>query len=383
LPDNIRVNKLLQVFCAVCILTACSVPATINPTTTQTTRPSNTSTSTVIPTETATLTLTITPNPTLTPTTTSTPSLTPTLAPLELFSTRLLRQGVLPQPYLDDYCSYLSMRWAAGNSQPGTVVVPIMFHTIAQDGRQLSDPKRDITVAQFDSFIQYAKSLGFETITTQELLSFLTNNVVIPTRSMMIIIDDRRPGTIRDQIMPVLQENDWSVTSAYIAAPNELAWAWDLMDQLFATGRLDVQSHGYSGQLYIQPETPVDKIRSEIWDSTPVLEQHFGSRPIAFIWPGGNFTPLSVQIARQGGYQLGFTAYSRGPLMFNWVPLGEEEQVVDDPLMVLPRAWSSAANVNLDEAVKISAKAQAFAEQNFNIEAEWYGTYCGGEISQP
>ena len=284
---------------------------------------------------------------------------------------------------MDDYCSYLSMRWSAGNSQPGTVVLPIMFHSIAQDGRQLADPKRDVTVSQFDSFVRYAKSLGFETITTQDLLNFLTSNAAIPTRSMMIVIDDRRPGTIRDQIMPVLQENDWTVTSAYIADPNDLPWAWDMMDQLFTTGRLDVQSHGYSGKLYIQPDTPEDEIRSEIWDSTPVLEQHFGSRPIAFIWPGGDFTPQSVQIARQGGYQLGFTAYSRGPLMFNWVPLGEEEQAVDDPLMVLPRAWSSAANVNLDEAVKISEQAQAFAEENFGVEAEWYSTYCGGQLSQP
>jgi ATP/maltotriose-dependent transcriptional regulator MalT len=61
--------------------------------------------------------------------------------------------------------------------------------------------------------------------------------------------------------------------------------------------------------------------------------------------------------------------------------LGEEERAVSDPLMVLPRAWSSAVNVNLDEAVKISEQAAAFAKQNYPIEAAWYSTYCGGEIS--
>jgi peptidoglycan/xylan/chitin deacetylase (PgdA/CDA1 family) len=300
-----------------------------------------------------------------------------------MFNSRELRQGVLPQPYLDDTCTYLSLRWDPKASQPGTVVVPIMFHSIAQDDRHLADPARDITVSQFTGFVEYAHSLGFETITTQELLSFLSNNAPIPTRSMMMIIDDRRPGTIQEQILPVLGEYNWTVTAAYIADPNDLQWAWDLMDQLFATGRLDVQSHGYSGKVYILPDTPVEQIQSEIWDSTAVLTQHFGSRPIAFIWPGGDFTSLSVQIARQGGYQLGFTAYSRGPVMFNWVPLGAQEQEVDDPLMVLPRAWSSAANVNLDEAVKISEQARAFAEQNYDIEAAWYRTYCGGELNQP
>jgi peptidoglycan/xylan/chitin deacetylase (PgdA/CDA1 family) len=183
--------------------------------------------------------------------------------------------------------------------------------------------------------------------------------------------------------MPVLEQNDWTATPAYIADPNSMQLAWDWMDQLNATGRLDVQSHGYSGQLYILPETPLEEIQNEIWKSTPVLEQHFGKRPIAFIWPGGNFTQLSAEVARQGGYELGFSAYSRGPLLFNWIPLGEEERTVDDPLMVLPRAWSSAANVNMDEAIKISDQAAAFAEENFATEATWYQTYCGGELSKP
>ncbi len=282
--------------------------------------------------------------------------------------------------YLEDNCSYLKLRWSADASQPGTVVVPIMFHSIAEDGTQLSDPNKDITVEQFTSFVNYAKSLGFETISTQELLDFLTSNAPIPQRSMMIIVDDRRPGLIRDRLMPVLEENNWTATAAYIADPNSLQWAWDLMDQLYTTGKLDVQSHGYTGQLYIVPETPLDEIQSEIWNSTQVLEDHFGKRPIAFIWPGGNFTPLSVQVSRQGGYKLGFGAYSRGPLLFNWIPLGEEERAVNDPLMVLPRAWSSAANVNLDEAVKISEQAAAYAETNFPVEAEWYKNYCGGEL---
>jgi hypothetical protein len=363
------------------LLAACSVNVSPELSLTNTVTPSITITASDTPTLTQSPTWTVSPSPSTTSTRTITPSLTPTLAPLASFSTRLLRPGVLPQAYLADDCTYLQKRWSAQGSLPGTVVVPIMFHSIAEDGRQLSDPNKDVTGEQFQAFVDYARYLGFETITTQQLFNFLTDNAAIPERSMMIIIDDRRPGTIREWIMPVLEQYDWTVTAAYIADPNDLQWAWDMMDKLFTSGRLDVQSHGYSGQLYIIPETPKDQIQDEIWKSTEVLEEHFGSRPIAFIWPGGNFTPLSVEIARQGGYELGFTAYSRGPLMFNWVPLGEEEQAVNDPLIVLPRAWSSAANVNLDEAVKISEQAAAFAQQNLPDEAAWYQTYCGGQIS--
>ncbi len=378
---NKRNIKLLFVVLLLCgWLIACSKPSSLFPTPVFTQLPSKTVAVTRTPTNTQPPTSTIKPSPSAISTKTRTPTASATLAALEGFTTRLLRDWVQPQTYLEDQCAYLEMRWSTKNSPPGTVVVPIMFHSIVQEGTRLVDPNKDITGEQFANFVAYAHSLGFETITTDQLLDFLTNNAAIPPRSMIIIVDDRRPRLIREWLMPVLEQYDWTATSAYIADPNSLQWAWAIMEELHASGRLDVQSHGYTGQLYIVPETTEEQIQNEIWNSTPVLEEHFGTRPIAFIWPGGNFTPLSVQVAREGGYELGFSAYSRGPLMFNWVPLGEEERAVNDPLMVLPRAWSSAVNVNLDEAVKISEQAVTFAEQNFQTEADWYRTYCGGEI---
>lgn len=77
---------------------------------------------------------------------------------------------------------------------------------------------------------------------------------------------------------------------------------------------------------------------------------------------------------------MGFTAFARGPLMFNWIPLGAEERAVNDPLLVLPRFWSTALGVNLDLAVKISDQAKADAAERYPAEAEYYRTYCGGEL---
>lgn len=332
-------------------------------------------TPTVIPSQTPTSTATITPSVTPTSTNTPTPTVTDTPVPLAQFTSPVLRPGIQPVTYLANTCKYLQLRWGEGKAGLGTVVVPVMFHSIVQQPSKVTDPK-DITVEDFQAFVYYAKSLGFETITTQELLNFLLYNDPIPPRSMILIVDDRRPGLIYEHFMPVLEANDWTVTPAYIADPNSLDWAWDWMERMYGSGKLDVQSHGYTGQLYILPETPLEKIQQEIWDSTAVLEQHFGTRPIAFIWPGGNFTPLSAQVAREGGYQLGFTAYSRGPLLFNWIPLGVEEQLVNDPLIVLPRAWSNSVNYNLDEAIRVSEQATEYALANAENEKAWMQKYC-------
>jgi len=256
-----------------------------------------------------------------------------------------------------------------------------MFHSIVKDHTKINDLK-DISAKFFQDFVFYARFLGFKTITTPQLLDFLENNARIPPRSMILIFDDRREGVIREHIMPIWEELDWRVTMAYISGPVVTVNEWKDMENLFATGRIDVQAHGYlhNAESYIQDSTPEDVIRQEIYGPIQVLEEHFGYRPIAFIWPGGNFNALGVQIAHEAGYKLGFTIDSSTPLLFNWIPLGESERVINDPLMVLPRAWSYEAPFKLYQATQIADQARLYAAQNYAQEAAWYKSTCGGEL---
>lgn len=254
-----------------------------------------------------------------------------------------------------------------------------MFHGIRAAGKAiLKGDTTSVSEEDFKDFVLFAKLNGFQTITTAQLNSFLRTNARIPPRSMMLIVDDRRPGTVENYFIPAAEENDWTVTLGWLVGnTDDTLWAW--MERLNATGRLDVQSHGYN-HVYITEETSEEVIRQEIHDSIGVLEQHFGQRPLAFIWPGGNFTPLAISIAHENGYQLGFTAYSRGPLMFNWIPQGEHERQMADPLMTLPRAWSTDQSLPLDVAMKISDEARADAVLRYPQEADYYHTYCGGDL---
>jgi peptidoglycan/xylan/chitin deacetylase (PgdA/CDA1 family) len=334
-----------------------------------------TSTPTQEPSITPTPTLTFTPTQTATPTQTSTPTLTP--EPLPLFTSKLIRPGITPQTYIPEPCNYLKMRWSPEGSPPGTVVIPVMFHGIRESGKPVND-NVTITEEQFTDFVQYAKYLGFQTITTEQLIQFLEQNAAIPRRSMMMIIDDRRPGTVETYFLPVLKENGWRAMLGWIIGDTDET-LWKRMETMVATGLLDVQSHGYLHR-YITPEMSEDEVTEEVTASIPILEQHFGKRPSAFIWPGGNFTPFAVQVARQAGFKLGFTANSNGPLLFNWIPLGAAEQAIGDPLMVLPRGWSTALGVNLDWAAQVGDQARQAAVEAYPDEAAYYRTYCGGEL---
>jgi peptidoglycan/xylan/chitin deacetylase (PgdA/CDA1 family) len=296
----------------------------------------------------------------------------------------LINPGVTPQAYLEDACRAVQQRWAPLSSRPGTVVLPVMFHHIYKNGWNVRH-SQEISERVFLNFVERAHELGFETITTAQLSDFLEHNASIPPRSMILILDDRRLKVVREYFLPLWEEYNWTVTLAYISGPEVTSKEWEEIEGLTASGAVEVQAHGYlhNEQSYVRDQTPEDVILQEINVPTIILESHSGRKPQAIIWPGGHFNAFGVTAARQAGYQLGFTVYSRGPLMFNWIPLGEAEQAVGDPLMVLPRGWSSEAIQKLEMAAQIGEQARLHAERNFEQEARWYREVCRGELTPP
>jgi hypothetical protein len=93
-----------------------------------------------------------------------------------------------------------------------------------------------------------------------------------------------------------------------------------------------------------------------------------------------------VEAARQLGYQLGFTSNSRGPVMYNWVPLADEfdperptylpEGNIRDPLMTLPRYPADQVLDALDKVRVTGNEAAEFARKNQAAEFEYYETIC-------
>lgn len=333
--------------------------------------PSETPTATSTSTRTATATLTATA--TITPTVTLTPTITPTPWDIELFTSSSLYPGVEPVQYVEDTCQYLANKWGEGKAEPGTIVVPIMFHSILPEGKEPTKAE-DITVAYFEYFMDYAKEMGFETVTTSEVIDFLYNNADIPKYSMIFILDDRRPDTPQ-LFMPYLEENDWTLTLAWPTTDDTSDSIWEKIEGYIDTGYVEIQPHGHN-HTYITQYTTMDIIEQELYQPIEVINDHFGTASLAFIWPGGNFTAESAQMALDAGYEIGYTAYSRGPLMYNWIPLGEVEREAENPLMVLPRYWSYGADYALGHALGFSEAAEEQAAAAQEQELLYYSLFC-------
>ena len=343
------------------------------------------------PTPTETATATLSPTPTLTATSTPTPTLTPIRTPPalpELFETSLQNPVDPPRSgtRLGPTCQYLQDKWSSANSTPGTIVIPVMFHAIMKPGDTVGP--NQISEAQFKELMSGLGNRGFEAITTAQLADFLEHNAKIPPRSVILIVDDRHFADYFDKYFrPFWEADQWPVVNAWISTPLNSDELWQQQEELNAEGWVDYEAHGVVHNTPMWPGVSDTYITGELQGSIDAFKLHFNKTPIAIIWPGGGFSARSVEIARQLGYRLGFTTSARGPLMFNWVPLGDKvtdvhgdswqpEGPINDPLMLLPRYWDTDALAHLDDIVATSQAAATYAEQNKATELEYYDIVC-------
>jgi hypothetical protein len=338
------------------------------------------------PTASVTMTATATAvPPTSTPTVTPTPTITPTPPQLPgIYTTTLLNSLDTPHTYIQNTCQYLKKRWDPNNSAPGTVVMPIMIHSITDGDVVTTD---QISATTFKFLIRNLTMQNFQAISMQQLHDFLYNNAKIPSRSVIFIVDDRKTAQYFDTYFkPLHDQYGWVVVNAWISATDTTQDLWDQNAELEKEGWVDHQAHGVIHNIPIGPYSTDDYIKGELYGSITAMQQHFNKTPIAYIWPGGGFTAHAIDIARQAGYQLGFTVNPRGPLMFNWVPLADatdpnrptyiEEGTMNDPLMVLPRYWDTDASTHIDQVRQIGQQAAAQAEQDRTVEMEYYNSAC-------
>ncbi len=262
-----------------------------------------------VPTETVTASLT--PAPTFTATTTLVPTSTPIRTPPALpglFQSLLMNPVDTPHTYVQDTCMYLRNKWSSANSAPGTVAMVIMFHSIVAD--DVTPNANQIPGKEFHELIGALMNNGFEAITTAQLAGFLENNARIPPHSVLLVVDDRHHAQyFNTYFRSYWEEDGWPVVNAWISASRDSydASLWTEQEALNTEGWVDYQAHGVIHNTPMWPGVSDAYIMGELQGSIDAFQLHFNKKPIAIIWPGGGFSQRSVEIARQLGYQLGFT----------------------------------------------------------------------------
>ncbi len=327
------------------------------------------------------------------PTATATPEPSPTAirTPPALpgtFQTDKLNPLDQPVAYIEDACQYLKAKWDPNNAAPGTVVMVIMFHGLVKGevNTDITGIYHDMSVSDFHRLMKDLRDMGFEAISMQQMADFMYNNAWIPKRSVLLIQDDRKfRQNFDDAFYSYYKDYGWVVINSYITN-DEREDLWLQNAELEAEGWVDHQAHGYIHNINITVDSSEEYMRQELGKPFELFARYFNKEPIAYIWPGGSFTPRAIEIAREYNYLLGFTVNPRGPVMFNWVPQAQQgdptrpsyipEGPAGDPLLTLPRYWSPDARNHLDTVRVIGQQAAEQAERDRAVELEYYDIVC-------
>ena len=331
-----------------------------------------------------------TPNPpgadevTAAPRPTSTAVRTPPTLPGP-FQSRYLDPLDSVHTYMDDTCAYLRNRWNPSKSAPGTVVMIIMIHSIIRS--KVGGPEA-LTSQLHTRMMEDLHEQRFHAINMQQLADFLEDNARIPYRSVVLIQDQNRyPENFNTHFRRYWETWGWPVVNAWDQQGSISEPLWEAYEALSEEGLVDFQVFGPTFDPATRSLTD-EYLTAQLQKPIEVFQERFDKRPVGVIWPNG-FSAQSVRIARKLGYRLGFTFNSRGPVMYNWVPLSDAidnlrpsfrpESPVGDPLMTLPRFRPQEVHAALD-SVRISGeKAAAYAEEHKGTELEYYDIMCAAE----
>jgi len=324
---------------------------------------------------------TATPQITDTPIPTATIPRTPPALPAA-YQSSLLNPENLPRTYVTDSCQYLKNKWDSTKAAPGTVVMVVMHHGINKGEAS----GNDVTVNEHKKIMDSLFEAGFSAINMQQLADFMYDNAYIPPRSVIFIVDDRHFAEyFNDHFRPYHDQWGWSVVNAYIGI-DERTDLWAENAALSAEGWVDYQSHGYIHNIPISEGSTDELITSEMQGAITSIQKYMNKTPIGYIWPGGGFSKRAVEIGPTLGYKLGFTVNERGPVMYNWIPQADAvsasnpmaipEVPAGNPLMTLPRYWSTNVLDNIDPVRIIGDEAAAYAQQNKAVELEYYDIVC-------
>jgi hypothetical protein len=291
---------------------------------------------------------------------------------LTVFQSSYLNPLDTPRTYIEDSCIYLINRWNRLNAAPGTVVMIVMFN-------------EDI-LYDFDRIMAQLRRQGFKAITTQQLLTFMERNGKIPIRSVLLIQDNSHSVSDFKRFKEYHDLWGWPVVNGWVSDPDTPETLWQENVDLEFEGWVDHQAQGVIPGTVLSDDSSKVVISRELKGAITAFADRYAKTPIAFIWPNGGFGQRPVEAARILGYQLGFTANSRGPVMYNWVPLADDfdperptylpEGKIQDPLMTLPR-YSQDQVLDAIDVVRVTGnQAAEFARKNKAIEFEYYDAVC-------
>ncbi|MFJ7920413.1 polysaccharide deacetylase family protein [Lysinibacillus fusiformis] len=214
----------------------------------------------------------------------------------------------------------------------------LMYHHLADN----INNNTVISPNNFDKQMRALKEEGYHAISVKELHDYLTNQIKLPEKPVLITFDDGYLSNY-EKAYPILKKYDMHAeifviasriidTSKGIDYPHEIAkmnWeqlkemqdyitiqshTWDSHHKLpSAYGRLNGAIYGPSylnGQLESQQQYEA-RVRNDFIHSRNIIKEKLGYEPIAISYPYGIQSAATIKIAQEAGFKMGFVIQNK------------------------------------------------------------------------
>jgi len=199
-----------------------------------------------------------------------------------------------------------------------TVALPIiMYHSILQsrNGKYIVSP------AVLEEDLRYLDEQGFETVTVEDLISYVYCDGVLPRKPIMLTFDDGHYNNLT-YALPLLEKYGMRAVLAVVGSftdgeeglatrnPNYSYFNWEEVTQLCASDVFEVQNHSFDlhrGGGAVQTggesaESFAARLCEDIGLFNRAMADHADCRPRAFVYPFGAYSSGSEQILRDQGF---------------------------------------------------------------------------------
>lgn len=221
--------------------------------------------------------------------------------------------------------------YSRADTDKGIFLPVIMYHSIIDDASQTNDYV--VTPQIVESDFKYLKSHGYETVTIQNLLDYIQNDVKLPEKPVLITVDD---GFYNNYcyLVPLLQKYDYSAIISFVGeytditavndphVPEYSYCTWEDIKNMLDTNTIELGNHTYSmhdnsvrkgcSKLSYETEEQYKSVLiSDVGKLQQEFHEHIGKTPKVFAYPFGYISKESVPILKNLGFKATLNCYEK------------------------------------------------------------------------
>ncbi len=157
--------------------------------------------------------------------------------------------------------------------------------------------------------LAFLKENNYQVLSLGDLYESLESRSPLPPKSVVITFDDGYRDFYTNAF-PIVKKFNFRVVSFFVAGYTRMGdyMNWQMLHELHKSGLVDIESHSISHPLLTRLNN-ADQ-RREIFESRKILEDNLGKKVYYFAYPYGDYNQEVVNIVKEAGYRLAFSAFA-------------------------------------------------------------------------